>query len=167
MTVGPRELRSVLRLWASGITVVTAGRGELLHGMTVSSFSSVSLEPPLISVNIEQRTRTYALMTEAGAFGVSILASDQRDLARHFGGGVPDTEARLEGIPYRLGEHGSPLLEGCLANLECRVKATLPAGTHTVFVGEVSAWDIGHGKLPLMYWQRDFRSFGENSNQSS
>ena len=164
MRVGPDELRSVLRLWASGITVVTAGRGEVLHGMTVSSFAAVSLEPPLISVNIEQRTRTYALMTEAGAFAVSIPASDQEHLARHFGGGVPDTEARLEGVPFRRGEHGSPLLEGCLANLECRVQATLPAGTHAVFVGEVEAWDIEHGKLPLMYWLRNFRSFGENSN---
>ena len=164
MTVGPTELRSVLRLWASGITVVTAGRGEMLHGMTVSSFSSVSLDPPLISVNIEQRTRTYVLMTEAGAFAVNILASGQQDLARHFGGGVPDSESRLEGVPYRLGKNGSPLLEGCLASVECRVHATLPAGTHTVFVGKVTSWDTAHGKLPLMYWQRNFRLIEENAD---
>ena len=164
MTVGPDELRSVLRQWASGITVVTAGHGGVLHGMTVSSFFSVSLEPPLISVSIERRTRTHALMTEAGAFGVNILASDQRDLALRFGGGVPDLEERLEGVAYRLGELGSPLLEGCLASLECRVRATLPAGTHTVVVGEVAAWDIDPGKSALLYWRREFRFFGENSN---
>lgn len=164
MTVGPNELRSVLRLWASGITVVTAGRGGVLHGMTVSSFSAVSLEPPLISVNIERRTRTHALMTEAGAFAVSILASDQRDLARRFGGGVPDTEERLTGVPHGLGKLGSPLLEGCLASLECRVHATLPAGTHTVIVGEVVDWNIARGKSPLLYWQREFRSLGENAD---
>ena len=163
MTVGPDELRSVLRQWASGITVVTAGHEGVLHGMTVSSFSSVSLEPSLISVNIERRTRTHTLMTEAGAFGVNILASDQRDLALRFGGGVPDLEERMEGVVYSLSELGSPLLEGCLATLECHVRATLPAGTHTVVVGEVAAWDIDPAKSPLLYWRREFRFFGEDS----
>jgi len=166
MTVGPEELRSVLRQWASGVTVVTAGLDGALHGMTVSSFSSVSLEPPLISVNIERRTRTHSLMMEAGAFGVCILASDQQDLALRFGGGVPDQEERLEGVAHRLGELGSPLLEGCLASLECRVHATLPAGTHTVFVGEATTWDIDLGISPLLYWQREFRSFEEKADQT-
>ena len=85
MTVSPEELRSVLRQWASGVTVVTAGLDGALHGMTVSSFSSVSLEPPFISVNIERRTRTFSLMWEAGAFAVSILTSDQQAMAQHFG----------------------------------------------------------------------------------
>ncbi len=156
MTVSPEELRSVLRQWASGITVVTAGLDGALHGMTVSSFSSISLEPPLISVNIERRTRTFSLMTEAGAFAISILANDQQDLAQHFGGGIPDTEERLEGLSYQLGPLGSPLLEGCLASMECRVQATLPAGTHSIFVGEVKTWNIQNGKLPLVYWRRDY-----------
>ena len=164
MTVGAEELRSVLRQWASGITVVTASYEGVLHGMTVSSFSSVALEPPLVSVNIERCTRTHTLMTEAGAFGVNILASDQQDLALRFGGGVPDLEERVEGVAHSLGELGSPLLEGCLANLECRVHATLPAGTHTVFVGEVTARDMDPGKSPLLYWQREFRLFGEDAN---
>lgn len=157
MTVSPEELRSVLRQWASGVTVVTSGVDGALHGMTVSSFSSVSLEPPLISVNIERRTRTFSLMTEAGAFAVSILADDQQDLAQHFGGGIPDNEERLKGLSYQLGPLGSPLLEGCLASMECRVKGALPAGTHSVFVGEVTSWNIQHGKLPLVYWQRDYQ----------
>jgi flavin reductase (DIM6/NTAB) family NADH-FMN oxidoreductase RutF len=163
MTVSPEELRSVLRQWASGVTVVTAGIDGELHGMTVSSFSSVSLEPALISVNIERRTRTHSLMEESGAFAVSILASDQQNLAQHFGGGVPDTEERLEGVPYQLGPRGSPLLEGGLASLECRIHAVLPAGTHSVFVGEVVTWDIQGGKLPLVYWQRDYRDLSGDS----
>ena len=164
MTVSAEELRSVLRQWASGITVVTAAHDGVLHGMTVSSFSSVALKPPLVSVNIERRTRTYTLMTEAGAFGVNILASDQQDLAQRFGGGVSDLEERLEGVSHSLGELGSPLLEGCLAKLECRVYATLPAGTHTVFVGEVTARDMDPVKSPLLYWRREFRSLGEDVN---
>ncbi len=163
MTVSPEELRSVLRQWASGVTIVTAGFDGALHGMTVSSFSSVSLEPPLISVNIERRTRTHALMAEAGAFAVSFLANDQQDLAQHFGGGIPDTDQRLEGVKYRLGSLGSPLLEGCLASLECRVHSTLPAGTHSIFVGELVTWEIQDGKLPLVYWQRDYRELEGNS----
>jgi len=157
MTVSPEELRSVLRQWASGVTVVTAGLNGTLHGMTVTSFSSVSLEPPLISVNIERRTRTHSLMKEAGAFAISFLASNQQDLAQHFGGKVPDSEERLEGVNYRLGSLGSPLLEGCLASFECRIHATLPVGTHSIFVGELVTWDIQDGKFPLMYWQRNYR----------
>ena len=163
MTVSPEELRSVLRQWASGVTVVTAGLDGVLHGMTVSSFASVALEPPLISVNIERRTRTHSLMEEAGAFAVSFLAKDQQDLAQHFGGGIPDTEERLEGVPYQLGPLGSPLLEGCLAGLECRVHAVLPAGSHSVFVGEAATWNIEHGKLPLIYWQREYRDLSRDS----
>ena len=163
MTVSPEELRSILRQWASGVTVVTAGLDGALHGMTVSSFSSVSLEPALISVNIERRTRTHSLMEEAGAFAVSILANDQQNLAQHFGGGVPDTEERLEGLPYQLGPLGTPLLEGCLANLECRIHAVLPAGSHSVFVGEATTWNIQHGKLPLIYWQREYRELQGDS----
>jgi flavin reductase (DIM6/NTAB) family NADH-FMN oxidoreductase RutF len=166
MTVSPEELRSVLRQWASGVTVVTAGLDGALHGMTVSSFSSVSLEPPLISVNIERRTRTHSMMVEAGAFGVCILASDQQDLALRFGGGVPDQEERLEGVAHSLGGLGIPLLAGCMASLECRVRATLPAGTHTVFVGEATAWDTDPGKFPLLYWQREFRVFDEKTDQT-
>jgi len=164
MTVSPEELRSVFRQWASGVTVVTASLDGALHGMTVSSFSSVSLEPPLISVNIERRTRTFSLMSEAGAFAISILANDQQDLAQHFGGGIPDTEERLDGLSYQLGPLGSPLLEGCLASMECRVQASLPAGTHSIFVGEVTTWKIQRGKLPLVYWQRDYQDLEGKSD---
>jgi flavin reductase (DIM6/NTAB) family NADH-FMN oxidoreductase RutF len=166
MTVNPEELRSVLRQWASGVTVVTAGLDAELHGMTVSSFSSVSLEPALISVNIERRTRTHSLMEEAGVFAVSILANDQQNLAQHFGGGIPDTEERLEGVPYQLGPLGSPLLEGCLASLECHIHAVVPAGTHSVFVGEATTWNIERGKLPLIYWQREYRDLRGSSDEN-
>ena len=164
MTLTSDELRSVLRKWASGVTIVTTAHEGVLHGMTVSSFSSVSLEPPLVSLNIERRTRTHALMNVAGVFGVSILARDQKNLALRFGGGVPDLEERLKGVEYHLSELGIPLLDGCLANLECSTHSTLPAGTHTVFVGEVLAWNIQDGKDPLVYWQRQFGVFKANSS---
>ena len=131
MTISPEELRSVLRQWASGVTVVTAGLDGVLHGMTVSSFSSVSLEPPLISVNIERRTRTFSLMTEAGAFAVSILANDQQDLAHHFGGGIPDTEERLDGLSYQLGPLGSPS-PGRLSSQHGVSRAGFAPGRHSL-----------------------------------
>ena len=70
----------------------------------------------------------------------------------------------LEGLSYQLGPLGSPLLEGCLASMECRVQGTLPAGTHSVFVGEVTSWNIQHGKLPLVYWQRDYQDLERNAD---
>jgi flavin reductase (DIM6/NTAB) family NADH-FMN oxidoreductase RutF len=102
-------------------------------------------------------------MEEAGAFAVSILANNQQDLAQHFGGGIPDTKERLEGVAYHLGSLGSPILEDCLASLECRVHSAFPTGTHSIFVGEVTSWDIQRNKAPLIYWEREYRDLKGDS----
>lgn len=147
----------MLRLWASGVTVVTCQHAEVLHGMTVSAFASVSLEPPQVSVNIEQRTRTHRLMAEAGSFAVCILAAGQESLARRFGGELPDDSDRFAGLDYEWGELGHPLLNGCLAALECRIVGAHPAGTHTVFIGEVLSARADPAGAPLLYFNRKYR----------
>ncbi|NIO42713.1 MAG: hypothetical protein GTO41_22720, partial [Burkholderiales bacterium] len=80
-----------------------------------------------------------------------------------FGGGVPDLEERFDGVPYRLGELGCPILEGVLGHLECRIHTAIPAGTHTVFVGQATDFGIQLGKQPLLYWQRRYRTIGSDS----
>jgi flavin reductase (DIM6/NTAB) family NADH-FMN oxidoreductase RutF len=160
--IDPERLRSVLRLWASGVTVVTAQHQGVLHGMTVSSFSSVSLDGSLVAVNIERRTRTHRLISESGSFAICILQAGQRDLAQRFGGALPDHADRFSGLDYSLGELGNPIPAGCLAAMECKIAAAHPAETHTVFLGEVFAVQFAEAGTPLLYFNRKYRQLSED-----
>ncbi len=138
--------------FASGVTVVTANYQDTLYGLTVSSFTSLSLEPRLILVCIDQNTRNYHALTGAGHFGVNILASDQEHLSRHFAGANKDDWSQLA---YRIGQTGAPLLEGALVGLECAVHSLLPGGDHTVVVGEIRSISI-EDKEPLVYCRASY-----------
>lgn len=118
------------------VSVVTVTAGGRSAGLTVDSFSSLSLEPPLIGVALGRNAALHELLREAGAFGLSILASGQEHLAQHFARGVPPIGLWI-GIETRDGELGAPLIEGALGWIECRLASEHPAGDHTFFVGDV------------------------------
>jgi len=151
------DLRALMRNWATGVTLVTARDGQGPHGMTVSSFTSVSLEPPCILVSLERGTRTHAMVEAEGLFGVSILDEDQTELAERFAGRIGDGEDRFAGLEYDLTPAGVPIPRRTLAWLECRVMQSFPAGTHTLFVGEVLSGRQTTDARPLVYYQRDYR----------
>ena len=151
------ELRVLMRNWATGVTLVTAKDPGGPHGMTVSSFTSVSLEPPHILVSLERTARTHSMVETQRAFGVSILSETQHDLAERFAGRVGDAEDRFADVEYELTENGVPFVLGCLAFLDCRVVRAFPAGTHTLFIGEVVGGRQLHNSSPLVYFQRDCR----------
>lgn len=156
----PNELREVLRFWSTGVSVVAATHAGILHGMTVNSFTSLSLEPALVMVSLEKVTRTHGLVQSAGAFGVSILAQEQRELSDRFAGRESELSDRFDGVEHFALEGGSPLLSRALAFFDCRVAATHDAGTHTLFIGEVLAAGSPpeNEKLePLVYFNRDYR----------
>ncbi len=119
MALDPGGLREVMRQWATGVTVVTSSHAGVQHGMTVSSFTSVSLEPPLVLVSLELSSRTHRLVSQAGAFAVVILAEDQQAVAERFSGGVPDYEDRFAGFAVEATPAGLPIPSGCLAWLVC------------------------------------------------
>ena len=147
--------RQVMSRFASGVTVVTSAVAGTFYGLTVSSFSSLSLEPRLALVCIDQRTRNYAALTQAGSFGINILAADQASLSSHFAG--PDKDS-WDGIAFQVGAAtGVPLLAGALAAMECRVAQLLPGGDHTIVVGEIVAATAGEGE-PLLYYRAGYRS---------
>src|SRR3972149_3127529 len=100
--VSGEELRILMRNWTTGVTLVTARDGRGPHGMTVSSFTSVSLEPPRILISLERSTRTHGFVEAGGAFGVSILEESQSDLAERFVGRIGDSEDRFAGVEYDL-----------------------------------------------------------------
>jgi flavin reductase (DIM6/NTAB) family NADH-FMN oxidoreductase RutF len=155
------ELRDVLRFWATGVSIVSAAHGDVQHGMTVNSFASLSLEPPLVSVALEKITRTHGLVDLSGAFGVSFLAEGQKGVSERFSGMATELQNRYAGLKTFTLETGSPLLEGALAWLDCRVTERHAAGTHTVFFAEVAAARFEGDAPPLLYFNRGYRKLSQ------
>jgi flavin reductase (DIM6/NTAB) family NADH-FMN oxidoreductase RutF len=148
--IDPALFRSVLGRFAAGVTVVTARDGDGRdHGMTVSAFCSVSLEPPLVLICIEHTTAMHEVLTTASQFAVNMLASDQEPIARRFAESMED---RFDGIGYVRGTTGAVQLEGILAFLECNIVARYPGGDHTIVLGEVIA-AATHLERPLLYYR--------------
>lgn len=148
------EFRQALGRFASGVTVVTAKDASgRLHGITVSAFCSVSLEPPLILVCIDVNTGSHRALTETDAFVVNILRQDQQRLSDRFASYLPD---KFEAVKYRSGINDLPVLEDALANLECRLINSHPNGDHTIFVGQIERATVGTGE-PLVYFRGNYR----------
>lgn len=152
--IAGEALRDILRHFAAGVTVVTS-LGEEGHpaGMTATAFSSVSLSPPMILVCLNATARTRHAVEGSGAFCVNVLEAGQEEVARRFASLVSD---KFEGIPWRTGVTGVPVLEGTLAHVECRVAQAVEAGTHIIYIGEV----LGGATLvaePLVYFAGSYR----------
>ena len=139
--------------FASGVTVVTAtDDAGSAYGMTVSAFASVSLQPPLVVVCIDHAASLHDTLTNAPYFAVNILASTQEPIARRFA----DTGAHgFEGIGYRNGDNGVPILNDVLAFVECRRVSSETAGDHTVIIGETVATSMRDAR-PLLYYRGGF-----------
>ena len=142
--------RAVLGRFASGITVVTTCDGNgTPHGMTVSAFSSLSLDPPLILVCVANDATMGPVLAAGESFAVNVLSEAQESLSRRFAGKVDD---RFAGVGYRDGKLGDPLLDDVLACMQCRIVARHPAGDHVILVGQVEQADAFEGK-PLLYYR--------------
>lgn len=157
----PELQRQAMRSWTTGITIVTSKFGNAQQGMTVNSFTSVSLSPPVVSVSLAETTRTYGLVQQSNVFAVTILADDQEELADRFAGRgyyekLQDDD-RFKGVKTFDLVTGSPLITGGLAYLDCKVFHHLKVGETTVFFGEVvAARHLENGK-PLVYFNRLYR----------
>lgn len=150
MAVEKAEFRRALGHFAAGVNVVTAkfedGR---LAGITVTAFTSVSLEPPLVLVCIDKRSRMHDKLQVGTHFAVNMLAQDQEFISRRFASGEAEP---FREIGYREGVSGAPLLQGTIAAVECHIVELLPGGDHTIIVGEVDATHVSEGK-PLLYFR--------------
>lgn len=154
MSVDAHSFRRALGQFASGVTVVTTreASGRVL-GLTVSSFCSVSLHPPLVLVCVDHRSDANTGMRESGLFGVSVLAEGQEDVSRRFASRERD---KLAGFAFLEGQHGLPLVPGALAHVQCRVRSFHDEGDHTVWVGDVLAAATHPGR-PLLYQAGAYR----------
>ena len=158
MTLDAEQLRAAMRAWTSGVTIVTAAYGGEQHGMTVSSFTSISLEPPLIVISLHTATHTHRLVSLAGAFGVTILSSKQQALSERFAGRISQNGNRLDGVETETLVSGAPFLKGGLAYLDCRVTQTITSGMNTLFIAEVIAAHGYDHKEALIYHDRKYHN---------
>lgn len=151
--VDPLELRQVSGHFATGVTIVTASRDGKPCGLTVNSFTSLSLDPPLVLVCVNRTARSYPCLEAAGQFAVNVLAQGQEELSRRF---ASQEEGKFSGLSFHAGAAtGAPILDGVHAWLECRVLERFPGGnTHTVLIGSVEALGAGAGEPLLFYGGR-------------
>jgi len=147
--------RDAMARLPAGVVVISTKLGDEFRGLTASSLVSISLEPPMVLVGLEQESATRAAVLETKAFNVSLLTRSQEFLADRFAGRAPAIDARWVSVPHRLGANGIPLIDGCAAWLECRLIVTHRAGDHDILVGEVDAATAGGGE-PLILWDRTF-----------
>lgn len=150
------ELRRVMRRWATGVTIVTSVYGGIRHGMTVSSFTSVSLEPPIVTISLEKRSRTHDLVTESRVFAITFLTSEQREVSERFAGKQTEFTDRFAGLETWTLRTGAPLLNKGLAFLDCQVLAEYSFGANTLFIGKVIAAKLGQEGVPLIYHDRHY-----------
>lgn len=157
MTITSNEFRDALRLFGSGVTLVTSRAGGESHGMTASAFVSISAAPPLVAVVIDRKATINPLLSPPDAcFAVNVLAEDQEELANRFA--FEKDEDRFLAGDWRAAATGAPVLSNALAWLDCRVVARHEAGSHTIYVGSVVASDVARGEgKPLLYWNRGYR----------
>lgn len=148
--------------FASGVTVVTTRHNGQNIGITASSFSSVSIDPPLVLVCINKRLFTHNVIAESGVFAVNVLSAHQLELGKRFAGMSPENKGavssdRFAGVDVRTAVTGSPLLSGSLAWVDCSVWAVYDGGDHSIFVGEVKDLDVSELDTPLLYHNRLWR----------
>ncbi len=152
--IGKDEFRAALGRFPSGVTVVTtkdaSGR---FHGITVSAFASVSLEPPMILVCIEKTTGSHYAFHESELFAVNILAEGQENLSNHFASPIAE---KFDDVNYRLGIGEIPVLEDAFVTLECRLAFAHEGGDHTIFVGLIEKSEV-KDENPLVYWHSNYR----------
>ena len=165
MTFDATTFRQTMRLWATGVTIVAANHDGIMRGITVSSFTSVTLDPPLVLVCIQKQTEAAQAIREGGYFAVSMLGEGQQDISNLFAGfgpELPDGANYFDDLNVILSESGSPILADAMGWLDCKIHATHDGSTHDIFVGEVlEASGKGEAfKRPLLYYDTEYRQLG-------
>jgi flavin reductase (DIM6/NTAB) family NADH-FMN oxidoreductase RutF len=158
VSVDPLEFRSVMGHFATGVTVITTAAGEEMQGMTANAVASLSLDPTMILICVEKVTHTHGVLERSGVFAVNILAEDQEDVSRIFAKRAEPEINSLRGQRFIIGETGVPVLEDCLAYLECKVVDKCEGGDHSIFLGEVVAARVVREAAPLLFYRGGYRT---------
>lgn len=160
-SVDAAAFRAVLGQWPTGVSVVTTVAAGAWHGVTASSFGSVSLDPPLVSVCLARSAFAHDLVESSGVFGVTVLGKDHAEIGRRFARWDPSAPDRFAGEEWLTAKTGAPLLADALGWLDCSVVHAYPGGDHTIFVGEVLAAATPRTTSPLLYHSRTWGQFAD------
>jgi flavin reductase (DIM6/NTAB) family NADH-FMN oxidoreductase RutF len=163
MSLTQEEFRKAMGCFATGVTIVTVDVDGEVHGMTANAFASVSLDPLLVLVCVDHSARTHAHLHAKKRFGVNVLCENQRPISEYYAQPVYShgrAEA-LAGACFEVTRHGTPVLHGALAYLECKLVSTHEAGDHTVFIAEVEEVVVREGE-PLLFFRGNYRHIGDD-----
>lgn len=161
MTVNQANFRKAMGSFATGVTVISVDHEGEVHGMTANAFASVSLDPVLVLVCVDHKARTHAHLHAKQRFGVNVLAENQRAISEYYARPIVRHEhAEQEaGARFDRTTHGTPVLQGALSYLECRLHTAQDAGDHTIFIAEVEEVVVREGN-PLLYFRGQYREIG-------
>lgn len=164
MSLNAADFRKAMGAFTTGVTIITVDLDGEVHGMTANAFASVSLDPMLVLVCVDHSTRTHAHLHAKKRFGVNVLSEDQRAISEYYARPErthehAETEA---GARFERTSHGTPMLHGALAYLECRLHSAEEAGDHTIFIAEVEDVVLADGD-PLLFFRGKYRKVGEHA----
>ncbi len=151
------DFKDVMANWTSGVSVVTTEARGLVYGLTVSSFTSVSLDPPLVLVCLSNHNRMQLMIQDSQAFTVSILSSDMEDASGYFASPGREPTTGFVGIEGDWTASGQPVVQGAMGYVECKLHQVIPGGDHVIIVGEVLHAHSRDDAEPLVYCQRGYR----------
>ena len=162
MTINPTEFRKAMGAFATGVTIITVNLDDEVHGMTANAVTSVSLDPMLVLVCVDHSTRTHAHLHAKKRFGINVLCEDQMAISEYYARPERSHEhAEAEaGARFDRTRHGTPMLDGALAFLECRLESVQEAGDHSIFIAEVEDVVVREGD-PLLFFRSVYRKIGE------
>jgi flavin reductase (DIM6/NTAB) family NADH-FMN oxidoreductase RutF len=166
MSLNSVEFRGAMGRFATGVTIVTVDLDGGVHGMTANAFASVSLDPMLVLVCVDHTTRTHAHLHAKKRFGINVLSEDQRAISEYYARPERTHEHAEEeaGARFERTRHGTPMLQGSLAYLECRLHSAEDAGDHTIFIAEVEDVVVREGE-PLLFFRGKYRKLGEDAEK--
>jgi flavin reductase (DIM6/NTAB) family NADH-FMN oxidoreductase RutF len=162
LSVDPLEFRSIIGHFATGVTVITTAAGEEMQGMTANAVTSLSLDPTMILVCVEKNTHTHGVLERGGVFAVNILAAHQQDVSRLFAKRAEPEIGTLRGQRFIIGATGAPVLEDCLAYLDCRVAEVFEGGDHSIFIGEVVEAAVVSDAKPLLFYRGKYDTLADS-----
>lgn len=154
-TIDPRRFREVCGQYATGVAVITASGAGRLAGVTVNSFTSVSLEPPLVQFSLDRKASVFPIFSECAHFAVNILSRGQQALSNMF---AVRSDA-FEEVDYAAGTGGCPVFAGCVANLECDRYAVYDGGDHIIILGRVKRLHCAPSNEPLLFFRGAYGTF--------
>jgi flavin reductase (DIM6/NTAB) family NADH-FMN oxidoreductase RutF len=158
MPIEKNQLRQVMGHFATGVTIITTlNKSGQLHGLTANAFTSVSLEPPLLLISVDKKAESWPAFEESKVFTVNILADSQEALSRKF---AVSGGNKFEGVAYRIGANGAPILDGVLTYIECTLFAAYEGGDHSLYLGEIQQAETREGK-PLLFFRGGYRALGD------